>query len=141
MWHRLIRSVFATFQRCHPSPSSSPFPNHLRHLNTKLSVTGTCSRRQPGVRFSATPRDPEIGDAVSPQVEGAKQLAPTEEDLSHVSWDSNHSSLMVILNRAQRETKRWRQVHKFRFSPLIFPSGMAVNSCGYLGSAYPPTVG
>ena len=55
-----------------------------------------------------TTRGPLIGDIINPQAEGAKQLAPTEEDLSHVSWDSNH--LMVILDRAQRDTKKRERV-------------------------------
>lgn len=72
----------------------------------------------------------------------------SEEALSHVDWDNNHSGLMVILDGTQRERDRkaerekdfWETDRLSRAlpplsSPSVFPS---VNSCGYLSLAYTP---
>ncbi len=96
-----------------PPPSSSPFPNHLCHTNTPSCPSAALARDNASSVTSArspAPDDSEgatrLCDITNPQVKGAKQLDPTEEDLSHVSWDSNRSGLMVILDRAQREPER-----------------------------------
>lgn len=94
----------------HP-PLSRPQPS-VPYKHTKLSVSGSsCRQRQFCVTSARSPAPDDnqgpqgVRDITNPQVQRAKQLAPTEEDLSHVSWDSNHSKLMVILDGAQRHTE------------------------------------
>ncbi|KAG8005606.1 hypothetical protein GBF38_001514 [Nibea albiflora] len=167
MWHHLIRRVFATFHAgtrapptttTLPSPTrSSPLPNHLRHTNTTSCPSAARAHDDASFVTSAprspTPDDNEgatrIRDITNPQAKGAKQLAPTEEDLSHVSRDSDRRGLMVILTGARRETQTLPGLFEKLIdsqvplsslfaSPFISPSKMAVNSCGYSSLSYTP---
>lgn len=144
MWHHLIRHVFATFYAgTQVLLLSLPQPS-VPYKHTKLSVRASSSRHtpvlwhQPGVRLPMTTRGPQIGDIINPQAEGAKQLAPTEEDLSHVSWDSNYSNLMVILERAKRDTKRGRECTG-TFEKLIDFTTLEFRSAPPFLSTLPPS--
>lgn len=106
MWNHLIRRVFATFHAGTRAPPllllSLPQPS-VPYKHTKLSVSG-CSSQQHGFcdisPWTPAPYDnqgPRISDISKPQAEGAKQLARTEEELSQMSRDLDHSGLMVIV--------------------------------------------
>lgn len=116
MWHHLIRRVFATFHAGTQAPPPT-IPYHLCHINTPSCPSTTQAHNNASFAASAS-------SAAPIDSEGPLDLwhhQPTSErcqtvsshrggvTVSHVSRDYNHSSLLIILDGAQRETERRRE--------------------------------
>lgn len=140
----------------HPSTPPPTIPYHLCHINTPSCPSTTQAHNNASFAASAS-------SAAPIDSEGPLDLwhhQPTSErcqtvsshrggvTVSHVSRDYNHSSLLIILDGAQRETERRRE-REFvvTFEKLIdsqvllsslFPPKTAVDSCGYWSLAYSP---